>query len=134
MEALFFILADAAQVVDGKLYMLGGAWNRLLTDTLPQNRSCAVAVGLELAPFDVGQRHSLRLVLTGGGEEDERDLGQGEFELGFPANAPVEPPSRFTAAFPLMLKLEREGAFLVSLYVDGSVVAKATFGVVQQPR
>jgi hypothetical protein len=39
-----FLLADAAQVADGKLYILGGGWERLATPHLPLSRSFDLAV------------------------------------------------------------------------------------------
>ncbi len=39
-----FLLADAAQVAEGKLYILGGGWERLATPQLPVTRSFDLAV------------------------------------------------------------------------------------------
>src|SRR5206468_8578750 len=42
----FLIIADGAQVADGKLYLLGGAWNRLALPQFPGSAPIAVALGL----------------------------------------------------------------------------------------
>lgn len=54
------MLADSAQAVDGKLYILGGGWSA----TGPAPSPMAVAIKLELPRDQAGTQHSFRLQLT----------------------------------------------------------------------
>ena len=42
----FLILADAAQAVGGKLYLMGGGWDRLVVPTFGQPLSISLAAGI----------------------------------------------------------------------------------------
>jgi hypothetical protein len=88
------LLADAAQQVGGKLYVLGGGWSTTGTPTGPM----AVAVKIEV-PWDrSNQAHDWRLVLV---DADGRPVvtsdGQtvevtGQLEVGRPAGLPDGTP------------------------------------------
>src|SRR6185436_9080555 len=52
----FVMLADAAQVVDGKLYVLGGAWNRYHCHAFPTQAAMAFAVSVLVDWEDSGRR------------------------------------------------------------------------------
>ena len=53
------MLADAAQVADGKLYMLGGGWSMIGPEPSP----FAVVVKIEVPWDGVGSQHTWRLEL-----------------------------------------------------------------------
>jgi hypothetical protein len=61
------LLADAAQAVNGKLYILGGGWSI----TGPEPTSMAIAIQIEVPWTDSNQRHTLRLALL---NEDGRPV------------------------------------------------------------
>ncbi|ONI77925.1 hypothetical protein ALI144C_31490 [Actinosynnema sp. ALI-1.44] len=53
MRLAFAMLADAASVADGKLYVHGGGWNQLTVDRLPTvHPSLAVVFVLEMTASD----------------------------------------------------------------------------------
>ena len=99
------LLADFAQVADGKLTVVGGGWSLTGPDPTPFGIAILVHV-----PWDqANRRHTLRLELIdadgepvtmpGGGEEEERPivfLDDIEFEVGRPAGikpgTPLELP------------------------------------------
>jgi hypothetical protein len=58
------MLADAAQVVDGKLYLLGGAWNRYHCHAFPTQASMAFVVSILVEWEDAGQRFPVKLALV----------------------------------------------------------------------
>ena len=58
------MLADAAQVVDGKLYVLGGAWNRYHCHAFPTQASMAFAVSVLVDWEDSGRRFPVTLALA----------------------------------------------------------------------
>jgi hypothetical protein len=58
------MLADAAQVVDGKLYLLGGAWNRYHCHAFPTQAAMAFAVSVLVDWEDSGRRFPVTLALV----------------------------------------------------------------------
>lgn len=78
------LLADAAQLVDGKLYLLGGGWQVRRPVPIPW----AIVVKIEVPWDQTNMRHSLRLELV---DEDGHSVRagnpivfHGEFEVGRP--------------------------------------------------
>ena len=71
MEVEWLILAEAAQVVDSKMYMLGGGWDQLTTGSdFPLEHRFAIAI---LAPVDkTNQAHPFTFVFMD--EEGASDL------------------------------------------------------------
>jgi hypothetical protein len=54
------MLADAAQAVAGKLYVLGGGWSIIGPDPTPM----AIALKIDVPWDEANRRHTLRLVLV----------------------------------------------------------------------
>lgn len=54
------LLADSAQAVEGKLYILGGGWSIIGPDPIPM----AVAIKLEVPWDQANEEHKFRLVLV----------------------------------------------------------------------
>lgn len=53
------MLADSAQAVDGKLYILGGAWNLLRFPDFPASLMVGIAVAIDVDWSETNQRHHL---------------------------------------------------------------------------
>lgn len=64
MKVEHVILADSAQVADGKLYILGGVFGLVRCAGFPAQHPMAVAVSLRLLPEDVGGKHPVTVQLT----------------------------------------------------------------------
>ena len=119
------MLADFAQAVNGKLYIMGGGWS--LTGPLPS--PSAIAIKVEVPWNDTNRKHSLKLELLDG---DYRPVsaptpdGQapvaisGEFEVGRPPGmmpgTPIDIPFAFNLP-PFPLEPGRRYVWRVS--VDG---------------
>ncbi len=70
MKAASFLLADAAVVLDGKLYVHGGGWDRIYTATLPSTHpSLSLAAVLEIDYTEAPDEHELHLQLIGPDQE-----------------------------------------------------------------
>jgi len=61
MQIEFVMLADAAQVVGGKLYLLGGAWNLYRATAFPTQAPIALVASILVDRNETGSRHSVRL-------------------------------------------------------------------------
>ena len=123
------LLADFAQVADGKLIVIGGGWS--LTGPEPTPFGIAILVHV---PWDqANRRHTLRLELVDAdgqpvmfpvdGEEEERQivfLDDVEFEVGRPAGikpgTPLELPLAVNSG---PLALEPGGRYEWRLTIDG---------------
>jgi hypothetical protein len=86
------LLADAAQEVNGKLYVLGGGWSVTGPDVPPM----ALAVKLDVPWTEANQAHSFELVLVdtdghpvGGRGEGQGVRVDGQFEVGRPGGVPA---------------------------------------------
>ena len=53
------LLADSAQAVNGKLYILGGGWSIRVPDPIPM----AIAMKIEVPWDEANKRHTLKLAL-----------------------------------------------------------------------
>lgn len=94
---LTMLLCDAAQAVNGKLYILGGGWNL----TGPQPVASAIALQIDVPWDEANKRHDLKLVLvTDDGQPvmvptstGERPVELGaQFEVGRPVGHRVGAP------------------------------------------
>jgi hypothetical protein len=96
------LLADAAQAVGGKLYILGGGWSIIGPDPSPM----AIAIKIEVPWTEANVRHGLRLALF---DEDERPVviptqtGEQPFEFHIPFE--VGRPAGLQAGTPLDVTL-----------------------------
>lgn len=89
------LLADSAQAVAGKLYILGGGWSIIGPDPTPM----AIAVKIEVPWDETNKKHEIRLELIDSdghgfvpeGEDEPIVLNAG-FEVGRPAGVKVGTP------------------------------------------
>lgn len=100
------MLADHAQAINGKLFIMGGGW----TITGPQPTPCAIAIKIEVPWNEANRLHSMKLQLCDSGSRPitlQTPVGNaqvelsGNFEVGRPAGLPPGIPLDVTAAFNL---------------------------------
>src|SRR5208283_633594 len=48
IELEFLIVGEAAEAVNGKLYMMGGGWNQIQSAVFPTIARCGIAVGISV--------------------------------------------------------------------------------------
>lgn len=95
------LLADSAQVADGKLYILGGGWS--ITGPDPSPSAVAIKVGVDAHEFNVNHHWELfledadgQLVRFETPEGDQTIEVRGDFSattpLGTPLGTPVDVP------------------------------------------
>lgn len=119
------LLADSAQVVGGKLYLLGGGWSTIGPDPTP----FAIAMLLEVPWNEANQRFQFKLELLSEDAqpvlmptpEGERPLVlDGAFEVGRPAGARVGMPLNVPIAINLPhLPLQPDRVYVWRLSIDG---------------
>src|SRR5271168_466063 len=85
MKIEFALLADAAQAVGGKVFVLGGGWNLFRAASYPAPVQLAIAIGLGFTFDEVGVKYPLNVVIA-----DEAGIPvvqemKGQVETGQPA-------------------------------------------------
>lgn len=113
MDVEWLILADAAQIADGKLNLLGGGWDTLTANQeFPFARHLAVATAFRVPWNETSQRHTVQIEIQ---DEDGRVLfgAGGEIEVGRPPGIPAGEAQRAQIALDVMLTIERPGNYVV---------------------
>ena len=133
MEVEWLILADAAQVVGNKLYLMGGGWDVLSVQSgFPVQQRCGIAAAVRVPWSETNTRHTLELEVM---NEDGKSLGRitGQFEVGRPAGIPLGQDQRVQVAADLNLQLESAGGYAIMARIDGQEARRTPFTVVAGP-
>ena len=130
-EIEWLILADEAEVVNGKLYMMGGGWDRITAQTLPWKQHMAIALAVRVPWTDTNRQTSVEIDLT---DEDGNLLVnvKGEFVVGRPAQAIPGQSLRSQIAIKLDGLLPKLGAYAVVCRLHGDETT-FPFNVVASP-
>ncbi len=135
------LLADAAQAVDGKLYVLGGGWSICGPDPVPM----ALAIKLEI-PWDQSNvRHTWRLTLVDsdgapfmapGPDGEEQPLAiEAQFEVGRPPGVRPGTPMDLPLAINFgPLPLEPGTRYEWRMEIDGEPQEDARLAFSTRPR
>ncbi len=134
------LLCDAAQVADGKLYILGGGWSMTGPDPVPS----AVALKIDVDWGEAGQPHHWELFLE---DADGRPVMldtpegaqpvevRGEFTVAHPPGVPEGSPIDVALAVNLgPIPLATGTRFAWRLMIDGEALPGATLGFTTRPR
>jgi hypothetical protein len=120
----YLLLADGAQVQNGKLYVLGGGWERLQFETFPQTIPVGIALGVRVPWGETNRKHAFSIRgLSADGEELFK--GEGEFELGRPPGLPAGQSQIFQVAVQLPLPVPAPGHYSVEATIDGGAASRA---------
>jgi len=134
------LLCDAAQVADGKLYVLGGGWSITGPDPAPS----AIAVKIEVGWHEAEQSHHWELFLV---DADGREVTvdtpdgtqaveiRGDFQTGKPAGVPEGSPVDVPLAVNLgPIPLDAGARFTWRLVIDGEQREDWALGFSTRPR
>jgi hypothetical protein len=127
----YLLVADGAQVVGGKLYLLGGGWDRLAVPQLPGQPATpfAVAVGVNVPWSLTNRKMSFSIVVR---DADGGHVGQlvgGEFEVGRPPGLRSGAQQRFQVAGPAGPELPAAGRYVIECAIDGEVIGHTAIEV-----
>jgi hypothetical protein len=84
MELDFLMLADRAEAVNGKLYLVGGGFDRVFVRQLEAGVDVDVAFGILVDFLETNHRHRFELALENDDNQPVLPVVQGEFEVGRP--------------------------------------------------
>lgn len=134
MEIEWLVLADSAQVVANKLYLLGGGWDRIpLNKDLPQHFAVAVAIKVPWNETNIRHTFEIEVLSEDRNTEEIRSIAKmgGQFEVGRPAGIPTGREQRIQLALDVGLKFDNPGTKRIVASIDGSISRELHFDVVQ---
>jgi uncharacterized protein DUF6941 len=128
------MLADSAQAVDGKLYILGGAWNMLRFPQFPASLIVGIAVAIDVDWNETNQRHHLDIHFEDAdGNQMEPRIGA-DFEAGRPPGAIAGADLRIVLAVNGPISIPAAGTYAAVASVGGEELARSRFQAIQTPR
>ena len=128
----WLILADAAEVVGGKLYLMGGGWDRLTVNSQPAKKNLAVALALRVPWHETNRQHSFRIDMT---DEDGKQIVSvnGATEVGRPAGIPAGQPQLAQFVVNFDATFEKLGTYVITARVNESQERAVRFNIVPGP-
>ena len=128
------MLADSAQAVDGKLYILGGAWNMLRFPQFPASLIVGIAVAIDVDWNETNRRHHLDIHFEDAdGHEMEPRIGA-DFEAGRPPGAIAGADLRIVLAVNGPLTVPAPGIYSAVATIGGDELARSRFQAAQVAR
>lgn len=128
------LLADSAQAVDGKLYVLGGAWKVLRFPEFPAQIIVGIAVAIDVDWNETNQRHHLDLHFEDAdGNAMDPKIGA-DFEAGRPPGAVAGSELRIVFAVNGPLVVPAPGSYAAVASVGGVELARSRFEAIQVRR
>jgi hypothetical protein len=130
MRVEWIILADFAEILNSKLYLMGGGWDRLIANKeFPIQQIISIAVSFAVGWDETNIRMPMEIHVK---DDEGKELGkvQGHIEAGRPAGITPGQTQRVQAAFRLPLRFEREGTYTVSALIDGKLEGQTHFALV----
>ena len=135
MRCTAALLADAAQVVGGKLYMLGGGFDTLTAREYPvTHRALSLVIVFEVGPLDRNRDLEIVTKLL---DEDGREMGvesKGTFRVGTPSTL----PAGATSLIPLVtvfgnLQFPEPGGYVFIIEHDEQELARVPLRLQRPP-
>ncbi|HZS92773.1 MAG TPA: hypothetical protein VFE42_35455 [Chloroflexota bacterium] len=131
LEFDFVIMADRAEMVGGKLYMMGGAWDGIIMRQVGDVSMFSVAVGVGVPWAATNMQHTLTLRIVDA-DANELARAQVEFTTGRPPQLAVGTRQRAAWALPMVVAFPGPGTYALVCTV-GTVEKRIPFTVQLAP-
>ena len=133
MEVEWLILADYAEIVGGKLYLMGGGWDRLMVNSgFPFTRPVGLAAAFRVPWNETNQPQNVEIEFQTDDGESVGKVGA-QFEVGRPPGMKAGQGQRFQLAANLPLALKAPGSYVIVARVEGQEAGRVPFSVVAGP-
>src|SRR5665811_1699902 len=115
MQTEWIMLADHAETINNKLYLLGGGWQAFTVNTLPYSHKLAVAVSFTVPWDKTDQQHDIEIEVV---DEDGGSHGmiQGQVEVSRPPGVPVGQHQRIQMGVNMDFAIEKLGRYVAVSY------------------
>lgn len=131
MQAHALLIADYAQAVEGKLYLIGGAWNSLSVGSFPTTHFIGVGVAIDVGWNETNQQQVAEITVEDAdGNALKEPKIQIEFEAGRPPGHPVGTDIRLVFAVNGPVPIERPGSYSFVLKAGSQELARTRFQAV----
>jgi len=113
----FVMLADRAEAINGKLYIMGGAWDRLQKSDFGTPHQLSIAVSVVVPWNATNEEHRLNVRVV---DADEHEIagGQVTFAAGAPAQMKRTESQKALLAFNMAVNFPGPGTFKVKGMID----------------
>jgi hypothetical protein len=137
MELDYAMLADAAQVAEGKTFILGGGITILWRNQYPAPIACTLVMYLTHHRAESGTEHHLAIRFTDADgnpvlPELRADIGVGEAPPHLPTNVTLGAP--VVIPFPPIPVLQRPGSYAIEILIDDRHVKSIPVAVAHPPQ
>ena len=133
MDVEWLILADAAQIVGGKLYLMGGGWDVLTANAgFPVQQRCTIAAAFTIPWHETNRPHDVDIEITDG---DGAGMGtiSGKVEVGRPPGLPQGSDQRAQLTAEMPLTFQVPGTYVIIARVNGEEGKRVAFRVAAAP-
>lgn len=130
-EVDFLLLADYAEVIGGKLYLMGGAWDRLTVRDANQPMRFGVAVGVLVPWSGTNQTYQLRIAIQDADGQERAMLVESSFVTGRPPDLRPGSRQRVLVAVNSIAPPPPAGEYAVVASIDGQERHRVSFAVLQ---
>jgi hypothetical protein len=134
ISVAWLILADHADVVGDKLYLLGGGWDRIIVQGQLGQYQLSFAIAFRVPWSETNSRHHAEIEIQ---DADAHVLGQVgvDFEVGRPAGITQGQSQLFQMAINhLPINFEKSGVYTIVPRIDGDddPQGRTTFTVIRR--
>jgi hypothetical protein len=130
MKIDYALLADAAQAVGGKVYVLGGGWNLFRAPNFPAPVQLAIAIGLGFTGEEVGIQFPLNVAIADDNGVPVVPEMKGQVETGQPApDVPKTASVKIPVAINISLSLPHPGSYGI-VVTAGFATAQLSFDAI----
>jgi len=129
----WLILADHAEIIGGKLYLMGGGWDVLTVNTgFPLTRPVGLAAAFSVPWNETNERRNVEIDIQ---TEDGQSVGKvsGQFEVGRPAGIKAGQDQRLQLAANVPLNLPAPGTYVIVARIEGQDETRVPFNVLEGP-
>jgi len=129
----WLILADYAEIIGGKLYLMGGGWDRLTVNSgFPFPKPIGLAAAFRVPWNETNQPQNVEIEIQ---TDDGDSVGKvgAQFEVGRPPGMKAGQDQRFQLAANLSLPLARPGTYVIVARVEGQEAERVPFNVMAGP-
>lgn len=129
MDIEWLILADSAQVVGNKLFLMGGGWDRIVLNKLPSQHALSIAFAIKVPWNETNEKHAFEIEFVSEDGESIQKLG-GTFEAGRPSGTTPGQEQRIQTAVNAIMVFGKPGTIAVVARIDGEERRRVAFKVV----
>lgn len=132
MRLEWLILTDAAQIADGKLFLIGGGWDTIGVNALPHRQKMAIALAIEVDWVETNERHALELEFA---TQDGELLVkvEGTFEMGRPPGISAGQSQRVQLVLDAEIEFKDLGTYVITATVGQERQRPVRFNIVPTP-